>query len=386
MNYELSDAHRGLQAEMGKFCREEIAPGAALFDEAPPEEAAARMRANLKKLAGKGFLHLLLGGDLLGSCVAGEELARACPVDLSGGHLLGDRFREGREAFRYGYPAGAVSPAPRRGRGDRRVRLHGGGGGIGPRRDAKPTRSSKDGCWILNGEKDLVTNAPLADFFLVLAWTDREAGPEQGLSLFLVDREAEGVTIGKPLETMGLRGAPIAGIRLENCRVTDEALLGGTVGAGWGQIQALLEEIKLAVSVLCVGVGMACMEASTGHAKAKKAFGKPIGLFEGVGAKLATMFTFNDIGRMMTCRAAWAMEQNDPEGPVLASCAKLFTSEAAGRIADLAMQVHGGHGYLKGAVVERLYRDARFAELAYGTSEMQRAFIAKDSLDRFRAA
>jgi len=79
MNYELSDAHRGLQAEMGKFCREEIAPGAALFDEAPPEEAAARMRANLKKLAGKGFLHLLLGGDLLGSCVAGEELARACP-------------------------------------------------------------------------------------------------------------------------------------------------------------------------------------------------------------------------------------------------------------------------------------------------------------------
>jgi acyl-CoA dehydrogenase len=131
---------------------------------------------------------------------------------------------------------------------------------------------------------------------------------------------------------------------------------------------------------------MACMEESTRHAKAKKAFGKPIGLFEGVGAKLATMFTFNDIGRMMTCRAAWAMEQGDPEAPVLASCAKLFTSEAAGRIADLAMQVHGGHGYLKGAVVERLYRDARFAAIAWGTSEMQRAFIAKDSLDRFRAA
>jgi len=245
---------------------------------------------------------------------------------------------------------------------------------------------SKDGRWILNGEKDLVTNAPLADFFLVLAWTDREAGLERGMTLFLIDREATGVTIGRPLETMGLRGAPTAGIRLENCSVTDEALLGGTVGAGWGRMQALLEEIKLALSVLCVGIGMACMEESTRHAKAKKAFGKPIGLFEGVGAKLATMFTLNDIGRMMTCRAAWAMEQKDPEGPVLASCAKLFTSEAAGRIADLAMQVHGGHGYLKGAVVERLYRDARFAELAYGTSEMQRAFIARESLDRFRAA
>jgi alkylation response protein AidB-like acyl-CoA dehydrogenase len=244
----------------------------------------------------------------------------------------------------------------------------------------------KDGRWILNGEKDLVTNAPLADFFLVLAWTDREAGPERGMTLFLLDREQIGVTVDGPLETMGLRGAPTAGLRLENCGVTDEALLGGIAGDGWGRMQALLEELKLALSVLCVGIGMACMEESTRHAKAKKAFGKPIGLFEGVGAKLATMFTFNDIGRMMTCRAAWALEQKDPEGPVLASCAKLFTSEAAGRIADLAMQVHGGHGYLKGAAVERLYRDARFAELAYGTSEMQRAFIAKDSLDRFRAA
>jgi acyl-CoA dehydrogenase len=234
---------------------------------------------------------------------------------------------------------------------------------------------SKDGRWILNGEKDLVTNAPLADFFLVLAWTDREAGMERGMTLFLIDREAIGVTIGRSLETMGLRGAPIAGIRLENCGVTKAALLGGAPGDGWGRMQALLEEIKLVLSVLCVGIGMACMEESTRHAKAKKAFGKPIGLFEGVGAKLATMFTFNDIGRMMTCRAA-----------VLASCAKLFTSEAAGRIADLAMQVHGGHGYLKGAVVERLYRDARFAALAYGTSEMQRAFIARESLDRFRAA
>jgi alkylation response protein AidB-like acyl-CoA dehydrogenase len=151
-------------------------------------------------------------------------------------------------------------------------------------------------------------------------------------------------------------------------------------------VKALLEEMKLALSVLGVGVGTACMEESTRHAKAKKAFGKPIGLFEGVGAKLAIMFTLNDLGRMMTLRAAWAMEQRDPEAPVLASCAKLFTSEAAGRIADLAMQVHGGHGYLKGAAVERLYRDGRFAQLAWGTSEMQRAFIAKDSLDRFRAA
>ena len=385
MNYELSDAHKGLRAEMGKFCREEIAPGAALFDEAPPEEAAARMRSNLKKLAGTGFLNLLLGEDLLGSCVAGEELARVCPstylAAVSSATAFGrtvKRFSTDTQQERYlpllaaGERIGAFACTEREAGSD----LAG----------MQTAAEGKDGRWILNGEKDLVTNAPLADFFLVLAWTDREAGLERGMTLFLIDREAIGMTIGRPLETMGLRGAATAGIRLENCSVTDEALLGGSVGAGWDRMQALLEEIKLALSVLCVGVGMACMEESTRHAKAKKAFGKPIGLFEGVGAKLATMFTLNDIGRMMIGRAAWAMEQKDPEGPVLTSCAKLFTSEAAGRIADLAMQVHGGHGYLKGAAVERLYRDARFAELAYGTSEMQRAFIAKESLDRFRAA
>ena len=385
MNYDLSESHRILQAEMGKFCREEIEPFAALLDEAPREEAAAWMRNNLKKIAGAGGMDLLLGEDLLGRCIAGEELARACPSTFLTAMTSATAF--GRVVKCFGTKAQQERYLPLLAAGERigafactEAEAGSDLAGMGT------TAERKDGRWVLRGEKDLVTNAPLADSFLVLAWTDREAGLEKGLSLFLVNREAEGMTIDKPVETMGLRGALISGIRLENCKVTDEALLGATAGAGWGQMQAILEEIKLGVSAMCVGVGMACMEESTRHAKAKKAFGKPIGLFEGVGAKLATMFTFNDLGRMMTCRAAWAMEQGDPEGPVLASCAKLFTSEAVGRIADLAMQVHGGHGYLKGAAVERLYRDARFAAIAWGTSEMQRAFIAKDSLDRFQTA
>lgn len=385
MDYELSDAHRGLQAEMGKFCREEIAPEAALFDEASQEEATARMKANIRKLAGAGFLKLLLSDDRLGSCVAGEELARACPstflAAISSATAFGravKRFGTDHQKERYlahlaaGDMIGAFACTERDAGSDL----------AGMQTAAERT----EGGWILNGEKDLVTNAPLADHFLVLARTEREAGPERGMAFFLIDRGTTGLTIGRPLKTMGLRGAPTAAILLGRCRVTDEALLGGVIGAGCDQMQDVLERLKIALSVLCVGIGTACMDEATRHAKAKKAFGKPIGLFEGVGAKLAIMFTLNDIGRMMTCRAAWAMEQNDPEGPVLASCAKLFTSEAAGKIANLAMQVHGGHGYLKGAAVERLYRDARFAELAYGTSEMQRAFIAKESLNRFRAA
>jgi alkylation response protein AidB-like acyl-CoA dehydrogenase len=154
---------------------------------------------------------------------------------------------------------------------------------------------------------------------------------------------------------------------------------------GYAQFTQVMESVKLALSAMSVGLGVACMEDSTAYAKSRKAFGKPIGLFEGVGAKLATMFTANDLGRMLAYRAAWAMEQQDPESPVLTACAKLFSSESVNEIADLAMQVHGGHGYLKGSTVERLYRDARYAVIAYGTSEMQRAAIAKDSLDKFKS-
>jgi alkylation response protein AidB-like acyl-CoA dehydrogenase len=243
----------------------------------------------------------------------------------------------------------------------------------------------KGGKWVLTGAKDFVTNAPFADTFLVLAWTAPDSGLDKGLSFFVVDRGAAGLELTGAVETMGLRGVPVAGIRLTGCAVPADKLL-GKAGEGYAIWQTITGWLKLAVSTLSLGIGVACMDISTSHGKNRKAFGRPIGLFEGVGAKLAIMFTNNDLGRMLTLRAAWSMDSKDADAPVLASCAKLFTSEAANKTADLAMQVHGGHGYLKGTVVERLYRDARFAELAYGTSEMQRAFIARDSLNKYKPA
>jgi acyl-CoA dehydrogenase len=240
--------------------------------------------------------------------------------------------------------------------------------------------------WVLNGSKYLVTNAPIADALLVLAWTDRNAGLEKGLSFFILEKGTKGFAAGQPMETMGLRGALISEATFADCELGSDALLGGEAGRGCEQFLRVMDHVKLALSAMSVGLGVACMEDATKHAKARTAFAKPIGLFEGVGAKLAMMFTYNDIGRMLTTRAAWAMEQQDPEAPVLASCAKLFTSEAVNEIADLAMQIHAGHGYVKGTTVERLYRDARYAVIAHGTSEMQRAFIAKESLDKFKAA
>jgi alkylation response protein AidB-like acyl-CoA dehydrogenase len=218
----------------------------------------------------------------------------------------------------------------------------------------------------------------------VLAWTDHSAGLDKGLTFFIMEKGTKGLAIGPPLETMGLRGALISEITFDGCELGGDAVLGHEVGHGFAQFTQVMEYVKLALSAMSVGLGVACMEDSTTYAKSRKAFGKPIGLFEGVGAKLATMFTANDLGRMLAYRAAWAMEQQDPESPVLTACAKLFSSESVNEIADLAMQVYGGHGYLKGSTVERLYRDARYAVIAYGTSEMQRAAIAKDSLDKYK--
>jgi alkylation response protein AidB-like acyl-CoA dehydrogenase len=383
MNFELNETQKNLNKTMAAFFQAEIRPGAAAFDTCSKEQAAAAMRANLKKLGGAGYLNLLLEDDLVSQCVAGEEAARACPATFVSAMSSATAF--GLPVKRFGAPSQRENYLPGVITGDFI------GGLACTEADAgsdlagiRTTAEKKGARWILNGSKYLVANAPIADALLVLAWTDHAAGMDKGLTFFIVEKGAKGLSVGQSLETMGLRGVLISEITLTDCELGEDSVLGRDAGLGHGQFLQIMEYVKLALSAMSVGLGVACMEDSTAYAKARKAFGKPIGLFEGVGAKLATMFTANDLGRMLAYKAAWAMEQQDPESPVLTACAKLFSSESINEIADLAMQVHGGHGYLKGSTVERLYRDARYAVIAYGTSEMQRAAIARDSLDKFK--
>lgn len=383
MNFELNDAQKNLRKTMAAFFQQEILPGAAMFDTCPKEQAAAAIRTNLKRLGAAGYLNLLLEDDLVSQCVAGEEAARACPATFVSAMSTATAF--GLPVKRFGTPVQQGKYLPGIVRGD----FIGGmacteGDAGSDLAGIRTTAERKSSGWSLNGSKYLVTNAPIADALLILAWTDRAAGLDRGLTFFIVEKDLKGLTVGPPLETMGLRGALISEITFTDCELGDDAVLGQETGRGYAQFLQVMEVVKLALSAMSVGLGVACMEDSTTYAKSRKAFGKPIGLFEGVGAKLATMFTANDLGRMLAYRAAWAIEQQDPESSVLTACAKLFTSESVNEIADLAMQVHGGHGYLKGSTVERLYRDARYAVIAYGTSEMQRAAIARDSLDKFK--
>ncbi len=384
IDYELTKEQKELQGRIAAFCRTDIAPAAASLDSAAKEKVPEILRGQFRKLGAAGYLDLLLNGDFVSQCMAGEELAKSCPATFLAAMSSGTAFGMALQCF--GTQAQKARFLPGIASGDTIGALACTEAEAGSDLSGLSTKAEKKGDrWVLTGSKDLVTNAPVADAFLVLAWTDREAGLEKGLSMFLVARGTEGLAVGPTLETMGLRGAPTAGINLSGCSVAADALV-GDAGGGYILLGRITEWLKLSLSAMSVGLGVACMEVSTGHGKGKKAFGKPIGLFEGVGAKLAIMFTQNDLGRLLTLRAAWSLDHQEAEAPVLASCAKLFTSESVNKIADLAMQVHGGHGYVKGSAIERLYRDARFAELAYGTSEMQRAFIARDSLNRYKPA
>jgi alkylation response protein AidB-like acyl-CoA dehydrogenase len=383
MDYELTGEQKKLQQDVALFCAREIAPGAQKLDVSPKEEVGSFIRENLRKLGEAGFLGAGLSGDsldLVENYVAGEEIAKACAstflsarasVFMCGGLIKLFSEAEKQEKYLPGLMKGDLVGAVAYTEAEA-------GSDIA---SIATTAKNEGGTWILNGVKDIVGNAPIADVLIVLAYTDMEAGAEKGMSLFIVERDAKGLNIGSPLETMGLRGLPLSEVRLDNCEAKE--ILGGEPGKGYGQLDRILKMGAVGIVSLSVGIGTACMEKATQHAKSRKAFGRQIGKYQGVGFKLADMFTGNDLGRMLGLRAAWAMNRGENEADILGACAKLFATESTTNIANLAMQIFAGHGYIKGTDIERLYRDAKFGEICEGPSEIQRTIIAKNELDKF---
>ncbi len=383
IDYELTGEQKQLQQDVASFCAREIAPVAQKLDESPKEEAGSLIRENIRKLGEAGFLGAGLSGDsidLVEHYVAGEEVAKACAstflsarasVFMCGGLLKLFGTADQKERYLPGLIKGDLVGAVAYTEAEA-------GSDI-----ASIATVAKDegGTWILNGIKDVVGNAPLADLMIILAYTDREAGAEKGMTLFILERDAKGLTIGLPLETMGLRGIPLAEVRLDNCEAKE--ILGGEPGRGYEQLNRIVKMGAVGIVSLSVGIGTACMEKATQQAKSRKAFGRQIGKYQEVGFKLADMFTGNDLSRMLGLRAAWAMNHDEAEADILGSCAKLFATESTTNIANLAMQIFAGHGYIKGTDIERLYRDAKFGEICEGPSEIQRTIIAQNELDKF---
>ena len=181
---------------------------------------------------------------------------------------------------------------------------------------------------------------------------------------------------------MGFRGSPTAELVFEDCEVPESAVL-GEVGKGFIQAMQTLEFGRIGMATVCLGIGAKCLDLANQYSKERKAFGRFINRYQEVSFKLADMLIMLDTARLMIYKAAWAKDNKDPEATILASCAKVFASESAVSASNMAVQIHGGYGYIKEFPVERLYRDAKLGDIGEGTSEIQRILIAKDVISKY---
>jgi butyryl-CoA dehydrogenase len=239
----------------------------------------------------------------------------------------------------------------------------------------------KDGDhYVLDGSKMWVTNGTRAAFFVVLA---RTPGSEshRGIHAFLVPRETEGLSVAKKEDKMGLRASDTCVIALDGARVPAANLL-GREGDGFRIGMTALDGGRIGVAFQAVGIGQACLEAAVKYAMVREQFGKPLARQPVIGNMLADMGTELEAARLLGYRAAWLKDQGRSYTKE-AAMAKLFATEAAGRAADAALQIHGGYGYVKEYDVERYYRDVRVTRIYEGTSEIQRVVIARDLLREF---
>ncbi|WP_169567669.1 acyl-CoA dehydrogenase family protein [Sneathiella limimaris] len=242
------------------------------------------------------------------------------------------------------------------------------------------TTADRDGdYYVLNGTKRYITNALRAGMLTVMARTDRNNKGAGGVSAFLVDPATEGVHIAKADEKMGQRGTKTSDVIFENARVPASALLGGEEGQGFYTAMKVLDRGRLHLSSVATGISERILEEALNYAAERKQFGKVIGEFQLVQAMLADSKAELYAGVSMTRDAAKKFDSGD-DISMLAACCKMFTTEAAGRIADRAVQIHGGAGYMAEYKVERFYRDVRLLRLYEGTTQIQQMVIGRNML------
>jgi len=240
------------------------------------------------------------------------------------------------------------------------------------------TKAIRDGSdWLISGEKRFITNAPVADLFVVFARTRPadDAGP--GIAVFLVPADAAGVDVGAKDAKMGQEGAWTSDVRFTDARVPDAALVGGSEDIGYRAAMTSLARGRIHIAALAVGAAQRALDESVAYAATATQGGTPIGDFQLVQAMIADQQTGVMAGRALAREAArlWLSEQDRRIAP---SAAKVFCTEMAGKVADLAVQIHGGSGYMREVPVERIYRDVRLLRLYEGTSEIQRLIIGSN--------
>lgn len=243
------------------------------------------------------------------------------------------------------------------------------------------TTARRDGndAFVINGTKRYITNAPWAGLFTVFARTDLDSKDSRGVSAFLVEADAPGIALGAPDKKMGQKGAQTCDVIFEDVRVTPDAIIGGPgkEGQGFKTAMKVLDRGRLHISAVCVGVAERLIDDALRYAMERKQFGQPIAEFQLVQAMLADSKAEGYAARCMVEETAGRKDAG-ANVSTEASCCKMFASEMVGRVADRAVQIHGGAGYIADYGVERFYRDVRLFRLYEGTTQIQQLVIARN--------
>ncbi|TCO47284.1 acyl-CoA dehydrogenase family protein [Actinocrispum wychmicini] len=237
------------------------------------------------------------------------------------------------------------------------------------------TRARRVGTeWILDGQKRFITNAPIAGLFVVFARTREASDRDTGIAVFLVPADTPGVSVGPKDAKMGQEGAWTADVMFDDVRVPESALVGGSEEIGYRAAMTSLARGRIHIAALAVGTAQRALDESVAYAASNTQGGVPIGEFQLVQAMIADQYTGVAAGRAFVREAAAAYDDGT-DRRIAPSAVKLFCTEMAGKVADLAVQVHGGTGYMREVPVERIYRDVRLLRLYEGTSEIQRLIV-----------
>jgi short-chain 2-methylacyl-CoA dehydrogenase len=378
MEFELTPEQRQVRDLVREFATEEIAPGAGERDE--HEELPLDI---VKKLGELGICgvpipeeHGGLGADAVTWALVIEELGRAdasvaVTVSVASGLAAGMIAHYGNDEQRQRWLPPIAGGEMLAGFG-----LTEPGSGS----DAAALRTKgrlDDGTWVIDGSKAFITNSgtPITGFVVVACRTEADEGAN-GVSTIIVPADASGFTVGPPYRKLGWRSSDTHELSFEGCRVPEDHLLGER-GKGLAQCLAALDDGRISIAALSVGLAQGCLDASVGYARDREAFGRPIGNYEAIAFKLADMRAAIEAARLLTYRAAWLKDQGRPY-TTEAAIAKLRASETAVDVAREAIQVHGGYGYTEEFPVARAYRDAKVLEIGEGTSEVLRLVIARD--------
>jgi alkylation response protein AidB-like acyl-CoA dehydrogenase len=229
--------------------------------------------------------------------------------------------------------------------------------------------------YILNGTKTWITNAPVADFFTVLAYTDKSKGLK-GVNFFLVEKDTPGFSIGKKIDKISVQGGTIAEIAFNDCQIPLSNMLGKD-GEGYPQLQEILADIRIMTGALSIGLARGALEACIKYSQDRKQFGRPIGKFQAIRMKLGKMATELEAASLLVYYAAWLIDQKE-SCMKEASMAKLYASEMANRVVDEGTRIYGAYGIAEEFPMQRFFRDARFLLYGGGTSEILQLIIGRE--------